>query len=104
MHAAASLPPATTARDSEAVAHRRLLTARNDGGLRTVIYTSGGPGMVFWNSDQGLTSPKKNKRLPDWVQRYPDLPEFLKRDWLLAKRHPSFQSEILYTNRTGACQ
>jgi uncharacterized OsmC-like protein len=28
------------------VQHRRLLTARNDGGLRTVVYTSGGPGMV----------------------------------------------------------
>jgi uncharacterized OsmC-like protein len=28
------------------VRHRRLLTARNDGGLRTVVYTSGGPGMV----------------------------------------------------------
>lgn len=28
------------------IRHRRLLTARNDGGLRTVVYTSGGPGMV----------------------------------------------------------
>jgi uncharacterized OsmC-like protein len=28
------------------VPHRRLLTARNDGGMRTVVYTSGGPGMV----------------------------------------------------------
>jgi uncharacterized OsmC-like protein len=44
--AAASSPPARTAQDSEAVPHGRLLTARNDGGLRTVIYTSGGPGMV----------------------------------------------------------
>jgi uncharacterized OsmC-like protein len=37
-----SPPPA----ESGAVPHRRLLTARNDGGMRTVIYTSGGPGMV----------------------------------------------------------
>src|ERR1700761_3005767 len=43
---AASPPPPRPARDGEAVPHRRLLTARNDGGLRTVIYTSGGPGMV----------------------------------------------------------
>jgi uncharacterized OsmC-like protein len=34
------------AQESGAVPHRRLLTARNDGGMRTVIYTSGGPGMV----------------------------------------------------------
>ncbi|HEY2240836.1 MAG TPA: OsmC family protein [Streptosporangiaceae bacterium] len=44
--AAASRAPVMTAQDSEAVPHRRLLTARNDGGLRTVVYTSGGPGMV----------------------------------------------------------
>jgi uncharacterized OsmC-like protein len=37
---------AVTTRQSEAVPHRRLLTARNDGGMRTVVYTSGGPGMV----------------------------------------------------------
>jgi uncharacterized OsmC-like protein len=39
-------PPAMAAQESGAVPHRRLLTARNDGGMRTVIYTSGGPGMV----------------------------------------------------------
>jgi uncharacterized OsmC-like protein len=44
--AAASPPPAVAAQESGAVPHRRLLTARNDGGMRTVIYTSGGPGMV----------------------------------------------------------
>ena len=44
--AAASPLPAMTYRKGEAVPHRRRLTARNDGGLRTVIYTSGGPGMV----------------------------------------------------------
>lgn len=44
--AAASPPPARAAQQSGAVPHRRLLTARNDGGMRTVIYTSGGPGMV----------------------------------------------------------
>lgn len=44
--AAASPLPASTYREGEAVRHRRLLTARNDGGMRTVIYTSGGPGMV----------------------------------------------------------
>jgi uncharacterized OsmC-like protein len=44
--AAASPLPARTYREGEAVRHRRLLTARNDGGMRTVIYTSGGPGMV----------------------------------------------------------
>jgi uncharacterized OsmC-like protein len=44
--AAASPPPAMAAQESGAVPHRRLLTARNDGGMRTVIYTSGGPGMV----------------------------------------------------------
>jgi len=43
---AASPPPAMAAQESGAVPHRRLLTARNDGALRTVIYTSGGPGMV----------------------------------------------------------
>ena len=43
---AASPPPAMAAQESGAVPHRRLLTARNDGGVRTVIYTSGGPGMV----------------------------------------------------------
>ncbi len=43
---AAPSPPPPRAAESEAVPHRRLLTARNDGGLRTVIYTSGGPGMV----------------------------------------------------------
>jgi uncharacterized OsmC-like protein len=44
--AGASPPPAMTSQESRAVPHRRLLTARNDGGMRTVIYTSGGPGMV----------------------------------------------------------
>jgi uncharacterized OsmC-like protein len=44
--AAASPPPAMAAQENGAVPHRRLLTARNDGGMRTVIYTSGGPGMV----------------------------------------------------------
>jgi uncharacterized OsmC-like protein len=44
--APASSQAAVTTQKSEAVPHRRLLTARNDGGMRTVIYTSGGPGMV----------------------------------------------------------
>jgi uncharacterized OsmC-like protein len=44
--AAVSPPPPRAPREGEAVPHRRRLTARNDGALRTVIYTSGGPGMV----------------------------------------------------------
>jgi uncharacterized OsmC-like protein len=44
--APASPQAAVTTQESGAVPHRRLLTARNDGGMRTVIYTSGGPGMV----------------------------------------------------------
>ena len=44
--APASPASGTTARGEGAVPHRRRLTARNDGGMRTVVYTSGGPGMV----------------------------------------------------------
>jgi uncharacterized OsmC-like protein len=40
-------PPASAATPAFGpVWHRRRLTARNVGGLRTVVYTSGGPGMV----------------------------------------------------------
>jgi uncharacterized OsmC-like protein len=40
-------PPASAAPPAHGpVWHRRRLTARNVGGLRTVVYTSGGPGMV----------------------------------------------------------
>jgi uncharacterized OsmC-like protein len=39
-------PPNPTMPGHGPVRHRRLLTARNDAGLRTVVYTSGGPGMV----------------------------------------------------------
>ncbi|HEX3749088.1 MAG TPA: OsmC family protein [Streptosporangiaceae bacterium] len=40
-------PPASAAAPAFGpVWHRRRLTARNVGGLRTVVYTSGGPGMV----------------------------------------------------------
>jgi uncharacterized OsmC-like protein len=41
-----SPPVSATARGNGAAWHRRPLTARNDAGMRTTIYTSGGPGMV----------------------------------------------------------
>ncbi|HXP57021.1 MAG TPA: OsmC family protein [Streptosporangiaceae bacterium] len=44
--AAGPPPPDPAAPRSGPVWHRRRLTARNVGGLRTVVYTSGGPGMV----------------------------------------------------------
>jgi uncharacterized OsmC-like protein len=44
--AAEQPPPDPAAPRSGPVWHRRRLTARNVGGLRTVVYTSGGPGMV----------------------------------------------------------
>ena len=44
--APASAQADLTAPGGGAVPHRRLLTARNDGGMRTLVYTSGGPGMV----------------------------------------------------------
>src|ERR1700761_2972740 len=61
--AAAEIPPPrpAPAAPPEPVPHRRRLTARNDGGMRTVIYTSGGPGMVtdepvaFGGNGTGLT-------------------------------------------------
>src|SRR6201996_3854138 len=43
--AAGPPPPDPAAPRSGPVWHRRRLTARNVGGLRTVVYTSGGPGM-----------------------------------------------------------
>jgi uncharacterized OsmC-like protein len=63
--AAAEIPPPRPAQPAphrpQPVPHRRRLTARNDGGMRTAVYTSGGPGMVtdepvaFGGNGTGLT-------------------------------------------------